>query len=180
MFRRASIKTGKSGFAKRLGCALGCFVGLLILTASLLSFIDVPIWEVRYVVDLNSGRMGEESLFFGEQVEFESHDTAVSIAAEPSGWISNTPNLRQYRRNLHFTLTVRMSASDWDNRRIEDATKAWNRGEFSPEAKRESARRFLRSEPWGSYAFQIQELADSHPKGGKPVELNDLPPLARR
>jgi hypothetical protein len=152
---------------------------LLILAAALLSFIDVPIWEVRYVVDLNSGQMGEERLLFGEQVKFESHDTAVSIAAEPAGWISNTPNWRQYRRHSHFSLFVRMSASDWDNRRIEDATKAWNRGEFSVKAKRESARRFLRSEPWGSYSTEIESLAKSHPKGGRPVELSDLPPLTK-
>lgn len=175
MFRRGPINP----VVKRVACALACLGGLLILTAVLLSFIEVPIWEVRYVVDLNSGRVGEETLLFGEQVEFESHDTAVSIAAEPSGWISSTPNWRQYRRNSHFSFFVRMSASEWDNRRIEDATKAWNRGEFSPEAKRESAGRFLRSEPWGSYAIHIQELAESHPKGGKPVELSDLPPLTQ-
>lgn len=173
MFRRGPINP----VVKRLGCALGCLAALLVLTAALLAFIDVPIWEVRHVVDLSSGRMGEERLFFGKQVEFESHDTGVSNAAEPSGWISKTPNWRQYRSTARHLVLTKLSASDWDNRRIEDATKAWNRGEFSAEAKRESARRFLRSEPWGSYAFHIQELAESHPKGGMPVEVSDLPPI---
>jgi dsDNA-binding SOS-regulon protein len=178
MFRRGQITSGKSNLVRRLGYALASAAGLLVLTAALLSFFDAPIWEVRYIVDLNSGRKGEERLFFGEQVEFDSHDTAVSVAAGQAGWISKTPNWRQYRRHSHFAFFARMSASEWDNRRIEDAIKAWNCGAFSPESKRESARRFLRTEPWGSYAIQIAELADSHPKGSKPVELSDLPPIS--
>lgn len=157
--------------------AFGCICLLFVVGVAVLAIINIPIWEVRYYADLNSGRLGEERLLFGRQVAFDMSDTAVSLAAEPAGWISATPNWGQYSRVAYGSLVAEKSGHYWTYRQIKNAEAAWSKGEFTPEAKRESARRFLRSEPWGSYAIQIEELAKSHPAGGKRVEVSDLPPL---
>lgn len=146
----------------------------------LLTIAGLPIWEDRWDVDLNSGRLAREGRLLGFQVQMEIEDTEVSKTAEPAGWISTTPDWHYYNRRSYFSLVVEKNAYYWVPQRLADAEKAWKAGEFSHDAKRESARRFLRSDPWGSYAIQIQKLAESHPKGGKPVEISDLPPISAR